>query len=76
MSAAGSLNDASSTSSAENLPAGWKSFVSRSTGRIFYQNERGETTWKHPLNPGEKDASLPWGWKKYSSRKTGEVFYM
>eukprot|EP01044_Picomonas_judraskeda_P040453 COSAG03_NODE_19864_length_328_cov_1.362445_1_plen_92_part_10 len=50
------------------LPAGWESAVSRSTGETYYRNTgTGETTYDWP--------HLPAGWESAVSRSTGETYY-
>jgi hypothetical protein len=55
----------------ENLPTGWKSRVSRSTGKTMYICQ-GEETPNKPTIP----CDLPKGWEHKRSRSTGVTYYV
>ena len=63
------------------LPAGWESAQSRSTGDVYYVNTvTGETTYDWPesaaISSTAEQVELPAGWGAQVSSSTGETYYV
>jgi hypothetical protein len=58
----------------EELPPGWSSAVSRSTGETYFVNDHtGESQYEIPTEAAER---LPPGWEARVSRTTGDTYYV
>eukprot|EP01047_Picozoa_sp_COSAG01_P023225 COSAG01_NODE_1400_length_10454_cov_11.412747_2_plen_291_part_00 len=58
----------------EELPPGWSSAVSRSTGETYFVNgHTGESQYEIPTEAAER---LPPGWEARVSRTTGDTYYV
>lgn len=55
------------------LGQGWKEHVDRKTGRKYYANEKGETTWTHPLKEWDERVDPKTGRTYYFNTKTKET---
>ena len=62
------------------LPAGWATAVSQSTGDMYYINTlTNESTYDRPTQPAVADSGweeLPEGWEERISRSTGHTYYV
>ena len=60
------------TATASEMPMGWETAVSRSTGATYYVNPyTHDTTYELPTEP-----ALPSGWDYQVSRSTGDTYYV
>ena len=76
---AASVDDDVGIADGDNLPAGWESAVSQTTGHVYYINcKSGESTYERPRAPVTEDDSgwttLPDGWEEHVSRE-GHTYY-
>ena len=75
---AASIDDDVGIADGDNLPAGWESAVSQTTGHVYYVNcKTGESTYERPRAPVTDDDSwttLPDGWEEHVSRE-GHTYY-
>ena len=63
---------AKATAAASEMPMGWETAVSRSTGATYYVNPyTHDTTYDLPTAP-----ALPMGWETAVSRSTGATYYV
>jgi YHS domain-containing protein len=70
-SSAGTSRTTSEASVPSQLPEGWSTMVSTTTGKTYYYNQdTGESSFTLP-----KARELPPGWKEVRSRTTGKVYY-